>query len=260
MKKIILSTIIAGLLSSALMASDTTALTRSTVKLIKAYHSIETKMNSISTSNLNNKNDISTLQGRTNAIDNRLNGIDDFISSNSGSISQNANNIRIVTEGVRDARLKAISAESLAKSNEAILLEVRGIKTKVLSTSDTAYTKANNLEERVILVETSLTEATRTAKTNEALISSIRDRVSILEKELDLHKNLSDKRFEELEQKLVNAQLRFEAEARVLRAKLDRTNPVYVINREASKSCQDGNCGTVPEADQVIDKFLSSDK
>jgi len=256
MKKIIVSAILAGALSSTAFASDTTALTRSTVKLIKAYHTMETKVDQIKDQSLKNDSIIGSNSQRIESLGNQVSKFKSEMTSNKTSINVNNNNINQLQRKMAETEATSNAAAKTARETQQMLLNANGLKDQANKLANRADAKSKNLEQRLIVLETA--DGSKLAANNKSRIDGLEKRVSDLEAAFKLHKDLSDKKAEEIMSMLNSYKLNTDANFRVMRAKLDRTNPVYVIDRaEAKEGCASGNCGEVPEADAVINNFLS---
>jgi len=266
MKKTLISLTLATLVlgTSNLMASDTTTLTKATVKLIKNYHNLNVEIdniNNFSESNLNKINDNNT---NIEKLTQRVSKNETSISKIKQLDSERDSKIKRLFEETAQVKETAKKASDTAFKTQKLVNEMRGISNSfkkesnsVVNSATTAYQKSVKLEEKVSLLEKSLELTTNKLKSVESKLNKKSSDLAKLNKDYESFKVASEKKNEELDSKIKSLEIYYKAELRILKAKFDRARPVYVIDKETSVDCSNGKCNkTTGSSDEVIKNFL----
>lgn len=142
MRKIILSTIIVGLLSP-IFAADAEALTKATVKLIKGQNELQSNYNLIG-------DEINKFKSVNKEQDEKLSNHADSIKKGAESIS--INDVRI-KDSLKEINSLKDESNSLKKENESLKKELNGFKEsnkKDLTQLDNQFEKKNDATNRAI--------------------------------------------------------------------------------------------------------------
>ncbi len=267
MKKTFLSLVVAGALlggATNLMASDTDALTKATVKLIKSYSDLEAQVNGMNSNNSITSEQISKTNSDLSKIESNLNSTNDQLSKTNYKVLTNEKNIQSLNNTISKIEAKADSAVDVSNETKNMVLEMRGLSKdfkdqsgQVVSSAQTAYAKANIVEAKTKTMEEAVGSTSAETKNNALKIQNLEARLNKLSADYEQYVILNNKDKENLKSQLDSQKVQFESEVQILKTKLDRAKPVYVMDKQEKVSdCSNGNCKGNKEVDDVISNFI----
>jgi len=249
---------------SPLMASDTTHLTKATVKLIKSFHSMETQINGINNFSALNLEKIEKNRGDLdkNIKDLSKSNVDivnntQNINSNKQDINQIISSQHKVEEDSKKALKTANEMRKLIIDLKKVSLDFKNNSSKFINSADTAYKKSVQSQDKLNILETSVGNLSNKGRLT--TIQSNQNKITInnLKSKYDKDMNAKDLKIEELESKIDSMNIQFNAEINILKAKFDRARPVYVLDKqdEGLINCVDSNCSSVSN-DKILSDFV----
>ena len=267
MKKTFLSLIVAGALfggATNLMASDTTALTKATVKLIKSYSDLEAQVNGISDHSNLNYDQLNQAKSSISKLESNLNSTNDQLSKTNYKVLTNEKNIQSLNNTLSKIESKADNAVDISNETKNLVLEMRGLSKdfkdqsgQVVSSAQTAYAKANIAETKTKAMEEAIRNDSAETKNNSLRVKDLEQKLNTLSMNFEQYTSTNNKEKEELRSQLASQKIQFESEIKILKAKFDRARPVYVMNKQEPVSdCSNGNCKGNKEVDDVITNFI----
>jgi len=262
MKKVILSTILAGILASVASAADTQALTRTANKLILSQSKIILKINDIE--------DTLDKQSQTDSeLSKKIEGVEKVVMKNKESIQVNKENIDFVTNKVEtlstqltDVRKTAASAIVMSKETRDLLNRIETVSKDVEAKAKEVKTGTQKLESQTKGLSTNFTQINKKLVELEGIVNDHEKRISKLEKlahdlsvQVKNNKDIEEGHYNELKEKINSMKIYYDAEIKVLKAKLEKTRPI-VITKSAPATCENGDCKVDLEDESIIDNFL----
>lgn len=266
MKKTLLSLAVVGTLlgSTNLMASDSTALTKAVVKLIKANQALEGKVGGVDKYSEINANGVAKNVVDISKLDSDLKNTNKAAATLSSTVNNNKMNISDIQKKIGAIEVKADSAEKTAIETKNLVEEMRGMSNQfktqssnVVSSAKTAFKKSTIAEEKINILSKAVRDVSASSKINANAIKDLEAKLGDLNKSFDSYKMSSSQKTEELESQLASIKVYFEAEIKILKAKLDRARPVYVLDKEvAATDCTSGKCEGSEDINKVISDFI----
>lgn len=267
MKNTFLSLIVAGTLlggATNLMASDTDALTKATVKLIKSYSDLEAQVNGMNNSSSSALEQINKTNSNLSKLESNLNSTNDQLSKTNYKVLTNEKNIQSLNNTLSKIESKADSAVDVSNETRNLVLEMRGLSKdfkdqsgQVVSSAQTAYAKANIVETKTKAMEEAMRNDSAETKSNSSRIKDLETKLNTLSMNFEQYVQINNKEKETLKSQLDSQKIQFESEVQILKAKFDRARPVYVMDKQEKVSdCSNGNCKGNKEVDDVITNFI----
>jgi chromosome segregation ATPase len=268
MKKNILSIITAGFLISGFltnaMASDTSSLTKATVKLIKENRAMAQDVLSIQSQhdNLNSKieqnkvliknisDENNQIIGQFNSMKDQVQKVDSTSTINSKSINE-LNNYKISSSN--DLKTLDLRISELAKKIGMSQENLEKINSNSSKTSNISVSTKQEVEQ----LKKEFEDFKKNASFNLTSLSkqTTGDNASIFE--LNKHLKTLEGENKILKEQLENYKIFTDSELKILKTKLDRAKPVYFMQeKEVKAECTSGNCQNSNDVDDVIKNFI----
>ncbi len=251
MKKTILSITTALLLTGAFtsaFASDTTGLTKATVKLIKENRALNQEMmniqnmnNSLSSKIEQNNAQIKNIRDDHKAFLKNYEEVKSNIVKVNGISTSNTN----LQKQVQDLVTKVNLLEQKSLASNQSLEKVAKDSTNVSNASVMSQQELLMLKQNVERLQTQLSTSNKQVNLDNDTVQKLEQRLLSLEGE---NKNLKSA--------LDNQKIYSEAEIKALKTKLERTNPVIMV-QEKNLPCKDGNCQKIDsDSEDIIKNFI----
>lgn len=256
MKKTILSIGLAAmLLGSNLFAAENDSLTRATVKLIKNYNNLEQKINNIDNGNMDNGFSVKKAQESIDLIQKENTNTISVINENRDKISKLEYSVKDVEKVANGAKSTAVETQKLVNEMRGISNNFKSQTNEVVGSAKVAYQKSTINETKVDSMSVAVEKNAKETKENIRNISTLTTSLSALADQFNTYKFNTDKEIENLNAKINNSKMYSEAEIKVLKTKLDRTKPVYLLDKTNSKlDCTGDKCQD--DSDKVINNFI----
>lgn len=262
MKKIILSlVVVSSIFGVQAMASDTTSLTRATVKLIKSQQDLNSQVNGIhkiAESNIeliNKTNDlIKNLEGEVSKINKNM-------SEGSSLSSSNSQQITILHNKVEEAKVIAQRAEQSANEAKGLVAEMKGLSNKykeesgrVISSAETAYEKSNIIEEKNKILEGSIVRNSEKVNAQDLKISQLQAEIDFLKKSSNSSvtdkKMIDNTKVNDLEKKLAEMIIKYDNAIESLKSNPSNFKEPTEIN------CTGKKCESNKNAEMIIQSYI----
>jgi predicted nucleic acid-binding Zn-ribbon protein len=275
--KIVQKSIITGILlgmvalTTNASAASIDSLTKASVKLIQ--------LNNENNVRINNINDILEKQDSTDKelsekissnLD-EINSLKTLTQTNNESISFNSDKLNSLETKLAETASKADKAAIMSSNTKKIVDELTKVSQNVKKTSSIVYESNKEIGETFDKVSSdieknsavlnsntsSILEVKNDVAENNNSISSLNTKVADLEKVVNDNKIVSEGHYKELKEEIKTMKLLYDAEIKILKAKLDRAKPIIINSAPKRKieGLKDPNttcAGELSESDEEI--------
>lgn len=245
------------LLGSNLVAAENDSLTRATVKLIKNYHNLEQKINNIDSGNLDNGHGLKKAQSDISSLNTETANMSNVLNSNVDKIKNLETSVKNVSAVSNEAKTIASQTQELVNEMRSISGNFKAQTSEVVGSAKVAYQKSAISETKVDSMGIALEGTSKEIKNTSAKVEDVSKRLNILNHAYAEHVKQNQLDVDVMNAKIDNMKQYYEAEIKVLKVKLDRTKPIYVIDKVAEKvDCSAGKCKD-DSSDEVINNFIN---
>jgi len=261
MKKIILSTILMGLMASAVSAANTEALTRTVNKLILSQSKVILKINTINDNLRDQDSKDKSLEkditlNKSNIKENRI-----IIDKNTENISKNEKDIKNILSDLPEIKNTAAKAIIMSKDTRDILNKISKVSEEVNLKAGEVSKKSKNIDKEteklrisIINLQSKVSMLEKDSSDYKFQIDYLNKQIRSLRNEIKDNKLVETGHYNELSQKIKSMKLFYESEIKLIKAKMEGLRPVILT--KTSNSLNKAKCSTDIADQTVIDNFL----
>jgi len=262
MKKIILSTILMGLIASSASAANTETLTRTVNKLILSQSKVILKINTVNDNLKKQDSEDKSLKKMIILNEEKIKSNTKNINLNKQGLDKNSKDIKNILSDLPEIKNTAAKAIVMSKDTRDILNNISKISKEVNLKAGEVSEKSKDINETttklkisIINIQSKVSSLEKSSLEYKNQIRSLNKEVKDLKNQIKNNKDIELNHYKELSQKIDSMKIFYEGEIKLIKAKMESLRPVVLM--------KDSNCGTdkvkcsTDIADQsVIDNFL----